>query len=50
MKRLLAALTVLVATAAVARAQKPVTQTDAVEVTAKIEAIDHNLRLVTLKD
>jgi hypothetical protein len=32
---------VVVATAAVASAQKPVTQTDAVEVTAKIEAIDH---------
>src|SRR4029450_4148690 len=49
MKRLPAAVAVLVATAAVARAQKPVTQTDGVEVTAKIEAIDHSLRLVTLK-
>jgi Cu/Ag efflux protein CusF len=50
MKRLLAALAVVVATAAVARAQKPVTQTDGIEATAKIEAIDHSLRLITLKD
>jgi Cu/Ag efflux protein CusF len=31
-------------------AQKPVTQTEAVTVTATIEAIDHDNRLVTLKD
>ena len=50
MKRTLAVLAVLVALPLVARAQKPVTQTDAVEVTAKIEAIDKTARLVTLKD
>jgi Cu/Ag efflux protein CusF len=50
MKRTLAALAVLVALPLVARAQKPVTQTDAVEVTAKIEAIDKTTRQVTLKD
>jgi hypothetical protein len=49
MKRTLAVLAVLVALPLVARAQKPVTQTDAVEVTAKIEAIDKTARLVTLK-
>jgi Cu/Ag efflux protein CusF len=36
--------------AAAAFAQKPVTLTDGVEVTAKIDAIDHTERLVTLKD
>jgi len=50
MKRTLAVLAVLVVLPLVARAQKPVTQTDAVEVTAKIEAIDKTARLVTLKD
>ena len=50
MKRTLAVLAVLVALPLVARAQKPVTQTDSVEVTAKIEAIDKTARLVTLKD
>ena len=50
MKRTLAVLAVLVALPVVARAQKPVTQTDAVELTAKIEAIDKTARLVTLKD
>ncbi len=50
MKKMLVALAVLVALPLVAAAQKPVTQTDAVEVTAKIEAIDHNARTVTLKD
>ena len=49
MKRTLVALAVLVALPLVARAQKPVTQTDAIEVTAKIEAIDKTSRLVTLK-
>ena len=39
---------VLVALPLVARAQKPVTQTDAIEVTTKIEAIDKTARLVTL--
>ena len=50
MKKTLAALAVLVALPLVARAQKPVTQTDAVELTTKIEAIDKTARLVTLKD
>jgi len=50
MKRLFAVLAVLTATATVALAQKPVTQTEGVELTAKIEAIDHSRRLVTLKD
>jgi Cu/Ag efflux protein CusF len=50
MKRTLAVLAALVVLPLVARAQKPVTQTDAVEVTAKIEAIDQTARLVTLKD
>jgi hypothetical protein len=50
MKRTLAVLAVLLVLPLVARAQKPVTQTDVVEVTAKIEAIDKTARLVTLKD
>jgi Cu/Ag efflux protein CusF len=43
-------LAVLVALPLVAGAQKPVTQTEAIELTAKIEAIDKTARLVTLKD
>lgn len=50
MKRTLAVLAVLAALPLVARAQKPVTQTEAVELTTKIEAIDKTDRLVTLKD
>ena len=50
MKRTLAVLAALVALPLVARAQKPVTQTDAIELTTKIEAIDKTARLVTLKD
>ena len=50
MKKTLAVLAVLVALPVVARAQKPVTVTDAVELTTKIEAIDHTSRMVTLKD
>ncbi len=50
MKRTLAVLAALVVLPLVARAQKPVTQTDAVELTTKIEAIDKTARLVTLKD
>ena len=50
MKRTLAVLAVLVALPVVARAQKPVTQTEAIELTTKIEAIDKTARLVTLKD
>jgi hypothetical protein len=50
MKRTLAVLATLLVLPIVARAQKPVTQTDAVELTTKIEAIDKTARLVTLKD
>ena len=46
----LAVLAVLVVLPLVARAQKPVTETEAIELTTKIEAIDHSARLVTLKD
>jgi Cu/Ag efflux protein CusF len=49
MKRTLIALAVLLAVPVFARAQKPVTQGEAVEVTATIEAIDHDSRRVTLK-
>lgn len=49
MKRTLTVLAALVAVPLAALAQNPVTQTDAVEVTATIEAIDHTARLVTLK-
>lgn len=50
MKRTLAALAVFVVLPLVAQAQRPVTQTEAVEITTKIEAIDKTARLVTLKD
>jgi hypothetical protein len=50
MKKTLAVLAVLVALPLVARAQKPVTRTEAVELTTKIEAIDKTKRLITLKD
>ena len=50
MKRTLAVLAVLVALPLVARAQKPVTETEAIELTTKIEAIDKTARLITLKD
>jgi Cu/Ag efflux protein CusF len=50
MKKTLAVLAVLVALPLVALAQKPVTQTETAELTAKIEAIDKSARLVTLKD
>jgi len=50
MKKTLIALAVLLAMPLVARAQKPVSVTDAVELTTKIEAIDHTSRMVTLKD
>jgi hypothetical protein len=50
MKKTLAVLAVLVLAPVVARAQKPVTQTDAIELKATIEAIDKTERLVTLKD
>lgn len=50
MKRTLAVLAVLVALPLVARAQKPVTRTEAIELTTKIEAIDKTARQITLKD
>jgi len=50
MKKTLAVLAVLVVLPVAARAQKPVTQTEAIELTATIEAIDKTDRLVTLMD
>lgn len=50
MTRSIAVLTLLVAAASVASAQKPVTETAAVELTAKIDAIDHTSRAITLTD
>jgi Cu/Ag efflux protein CusF len=50
MKKTLAALAVLVALPLAAHAQKPVSVTDAVELTTKIEAIDQTTRMITLKD
>jgi Cu/Ag efflux protein CusF len=50
MKRTLVVLAALAALPLAALAQAPVTQTDSVEVTAKIEAIDKTTRLVSLKD
>jgi Cu/Ag efflux protein CusF len=50
MKRTLAVFTVLLVLPLVARAQKPVSQTDVTEETATIVAIDHSSRLVSLKD
>ena len=50
MKKTVLLLAALLALPLVARAQKPVSQTDAVEMTATIEAIDHTGRMVTLKD
>mgnify|MGYP006354929701 CR=1 FL=1 len=49
MKKTLAALAVLVVLPVVARAQKPVTDTEAIELTTKIEAIDKTARLLTLQ-
>jgi len=50
MKRTLVVLAALVVLPLVARAQKPVTDTEVTELTTKIEAIDKTARLVTLKD
>ena len=50
MKKTLIATAALVAVPLIALAQKPVTQMEATELTATIEAIDHTARLVTLKD
>jgi Cu/Ag efflux protein CusF len=49
MKKTLVVLAVMLAVPFVAQAQKPVTQTEAVEITATIQAIDHTDRLITLK-
>lgn len=49
MKKTIAVLAVLVALPLLARAQKPVSATDAVSLTAKIEAIDQTSRMITLK-
>jgi Cu/Ag efflux protein CusF len=40
----------LAAVPSIASAQKPVTETEAVELTATIDAIDHDARRITLKD
>jgi Cu/Ag efflux protein CusF len=50
MRIILIAAAGLALTAATARAQKPVTHSDVVELTATIEAIDRDARLITLKD
>jgi hypothetical protein len=50
MKKTLAALAVLVVLPVVALAQKPATETETLELTTKIEAIDKTARLLTLKD
>ncbi len=50
MKRTSIALAALVSLPIVAVAQKPVTDAAVVELTTKIEAIDKDLRLVTLRD
>lgn len=50
MRTTLVVLAALAALPLVALAQKPVTETDAVEISAKIEAIDRTARLVTLTD
>ena len=49
-KKITIVLAALLALPALARAQKPISQANAVEVSAKIEAIDHDNRLVTLRD
>jgi len=49
-KGMAVAMAVLAALPIVARAQKPVTQTETAELTATIDAIDHDARMVTLKD
>jgi Cu/Ag efflux protein CusF len=49
-KKIPLVLAALLALPALARAQKPISQANVEELTAKIEAIDHDNRLVTLKD
>jgi len=48
-KKTFAAIAVLAAWPVIALAQKPASETEAVETTATIEAIDHSARLITLK-
>jgi Cu/Ag efflux protein CusF len=50
MKRLFVVLALLCAVPSVVRAQKPVVQTEAIDMSATIEAIDHSERLITFKD
>lgn len=50
MKRLFVVLALLCALPSIARAQKPVVETQSIEMTATIEAIDHKERLITFKD
>ena len=50
MKNTIVVLALLTAVPSIATAQKPVTETEAVELTAAIDAIDHDARLITLKD
>ena len=50
MRKTLVVLAALMTAPVVAQAQKPVTETAAVEVTAKIDAIDRSARLITLTD
>jgi Cu/Ag efflux protein CusF len=50
MKKTLVVLAVLIAVPVVALAQKPAAETAVVELTAKIEAIDRDARLITLTD
>jgi len=50
MKRLFIVLAVIGAVPVIARAQTPVAQTEAIEMSATIEAIDQSARQVTLKD
>ena len=50
MRKTLAVLAVLVALPLAALAQKPVAKSEAVEVTATVESIDHTHRLITLKN
>src|SRR5262245_64927930 len=50
MKKTLVVLAVSLAVPLAALAQKPVTETESVEITAKIEAIDRTSRMVTLVD
>ena len=50
MKKILAVLAVLVALPLVALAENPPTQTAMIELTAKIDSIDHTAREITFKD